>query len=68
MNMSRLRDLFKNEGFTIHMHTRRKGLKYVYAAWRDGGKVKQKYFAPQTRAELMTEEQVLEKLVLLKIK
>lgn len=66
MNMNQLRDLFKSEGFTVHLHTRRKGLKYIYAAWRDGEKVKQKYFAPQSKAELMTEDQVLEKLVLLK--
>ncbi len=63
MKMEELKVLFKEQGWTLHMHNRRnRGKKYVYAAWRDGERVRQRYVAPLARMELMSREQVQAKL------
>ena len=60
--MDQVKTLFRSSGWTVHIRKRRKGTRYVYAARRVGEAVKEVYFAPWSKVEHMTEEQVLEKL------
>lgn len=66
MDMSELKEIFKDQGWTLHLHSRRsKGKKYVYAAWREGQKVRQRYVAPLSQMEQMNQQEVLDKLATL---
>ena len=56
MELNEMEALFKQEGVTLHRRTRRKHT-YLYAARRDGLKVKEVYVAPLSKVEGMTPEQ-----------
>jgi hypothetical protein len=65
MEMEELKNLFRlNGGWTVHMRKRNQGTQYVYASRKRkrARKVEEVYFAPLSKVENMTEEQVLEKL------
>lgn len=65
MEMEELKILFRSYGWTVNIHKRRKGTKYVYAARKRQGKVEKVYFAPWSKTEQMTESEVLAWLALI---
>jgi hypothetical protein len=65
MEMEQVKSIFKSKGWTLHMRKRRKGTKYVYAARRTGEEIREVYFAPLSKTEQMSEQEVLERLALI---
>lgn len=55
MDLKEMEAIFKQEGVTIHRRKRRKHT-YLYAARRDGLKVKEVYVAPLSKVESMKPE------------
>lgn len=61
--MEELQTLFRSHGgWTVHMHNRNKGVKYVYASRKRGKKVQKVYFAPWLKVQQMSQEQVLSRV------
>ncbi len=67
MESSEMEDVIRGAGWTpIQRKRRKQGRIYVYAAQRIGGKVVERYIAPLSRIETMTQEQIISKLQVMK--
>jgi len=62
MDERELVSFLKACGWTLHKRKRNKGVQYLYAARRKGTKVKERYIAPFSRLEELTEEFITNKL------
>lgn len=63
MEIETMKQLFRQEGWTLHLLKRRnKGRVYVYAARRVGKKQEHIYIASLEKVKLMTEEELIGRL------
>ncbi len=62
MDERELVSFLRERGWTLHKLKRNRGVQYLYAARREGTKVKERYIAPLSRLSELTEDFILEKL------
>jgi len=62
MDERELVSFLKEHGWTLHKLKRNKGVQYIYAAKRKGTKVKERYIAPLSRLDELTEDFIINKL------
>jgi hypothetical protein len=62
MTEEEARAILKAHGWTWHIRKRRKGTPYLYAARKETHKVIERYIAPLSRLEQLTEAELIRKL------